>query len=348
MKKNTKWHIIFWTCYFFYAYAADLVFDSEYTTFKKEIVFFLTANIYLFYTLFYCINKFSAKTTFEIIKSLSRFAVVLSVFLGIRHLIRLLIISGYFGDRNVSLPIDQWFVSSILWIGNYILFASGYFYFQSSIQKQKDLLKATEEKAIKEKEAAELENKALRAQINPHFLFNTLGYFYNEVSDLHPRVGDGIAALSDIMRSAIRKPDKDGLIPLDEEINNIEQLISIYELRYNSSVYISFMQEGNSYGVRILPHILNTLVENGFKHGELHNAERPLTITLNISEGNIFFRINNKKRTGPKELSHGIGMTYIRTHLDSVYEGRYTLTIDDAESFYTASLNIMASALVAA
>jgi sensor histidine kinase YesM len=71
-------------------------------------------------------------------------------------------------------------------------------------------------------------------------------------------------------------------------------------------------------------------------------------ITLNTSEESIFFRINNKKRTGPKELSHGIGMAYIRTHLDSVYKDRYTLTIDDAESFYTTSLNIVASTLVAA
>jgi LytS/YehU family sensor histidine kinase len=161
-------------------------------------------------------------------------------------------------------------------------------------------------------------------------------------------VGEGIAALSDIMRSAIRKPDQDGLIPLEEEINNIEQLISIYELRYNNNVYISFTQEGDSSGLRILPHILNTLVENAFKHGELHNAEHPLSIRLNIAEGNIFFGINDKKRTGPKELSHGIGMTYIRTHLNSVYEGRYTLTINDDESFYKVSLSIAAVALVAA
>lgn len=346
--KNIKGHVIFWACYFLYAYITDLIFDPTNTTLATELIIFFTANIYLFYSLYYFLRKFSVKSKFDILLSVGRLIVILLVFFAIRHFIRYFLFAKYFDPMYADLPVHQWIVSGILWIGNYSLFAAGYFYFQSSIQKQKDLLKATEEKAAKEKEAAELENKALRAQINPHFLFNTLGYFYNEISDLHPRVGDGIAALSDIMRSAIRKPDKDGLIPLDEEINNIEQLISIYELRYNSNVHISFIQKGDSNGLRILPHILNTLVENGFKHGELHNADHPLMITLNISEGNIFFQINNKKRTGPKELSHGIGMTYIRTHLDSVYEGRYSLTIDDAESFYTASLNIAVSTLIAA
>jgi sensor histidine kinase YesM len=265
-----------------------------------------------------------------------------------RYFIRYYFLATFFQKEYADFPVNKWFPTCFIWIINSFFYALAYFYFQSSIQKQKDLLKAAEEKAAKDKEAAELENKALRAQINPHFLFNTLGYFYNEVSDLHPQVGEGIAALSDIMRSAIRKPDQDGLIPLEEEINNIEQLISIYELRYNNNVYISFTQKGDSSGLRILPHILNTLVENAFKHGELHTAEHPLTITLNITEGNIFFRINNKKRTGPKELSHGIGMTYIRTHLNSVYEGRYTLTIDDEDSFYTVSLHISADVLVTA
>jgi two-component system LytT family sensor kinase len=298
--KNIKGHIIFWGCYFLYAYATDLIFDPTNTTLATELIFFFTANVYLFYSLYYFLRKFSAKSKYDLLFSIGRLVIILLVFFAIRHFIRYFLFAKYFDPMYADLPVHQWIVSGVLWIGNYSLFAAGYFYFQSSIQKQKDLLKATEEKAAKDKEAAELENKALRAQINPHFLFNTLGYFYNEVSDLHPQVGEGIAALSDIMRSAIRKPDKDGLIPLEEEINNIEQLISIYELRYNNNVHISFTQEGDSNGLRILPHILNTLVENAFKHGELHNEEYPLTIGLNIAEGDLFFRINNKKESGLK------------------------------------------------
>jgi two-component system LytT family sensor kinase len=340
-------HIIFWFLYFCECYAVDVIIYPQ-ANLISELLFYFTHTLYLFYSNVFILKLALKQKTKKVLIGILLFLLNVIVFFILRYVVRFVLIPTLNIPEDAPTDLKIHFAVGVTWVINFVVYALAYFYFQSSIQKQKDLLKATEEKAIKDKETAELENKALRAQINPHFLFNTLGYFYNEISDLHPRVGDGIAALSDIMRSAIRKPDKDGLIPLDEEINNIEQLISIYELRYNSNVYISFIQKGDSNGMRILPHILNTLVENGFKHGELHNAEHPLMITLNISEESIFFRINNKKRIGPKELSHGIGMTYIRTHLNSVYDGRYTLTIDDTELFYTASLNIIANNTLAA
>jgi LytS/YehU family sensor histidine kinase len=261
--------------------------------------------------------------------------------------VRYYFLNKYLNKVFGEMPLSEWFTGGVIWVCHYFLLAAGFYYFQSSIQKQKglrkaaeDLAKATQEKAAKEKEAAQLEIAGLRAQINPHFLFNTLAYFYSKTYQSQPDVGEGIAALSDIMRSAIRKPDWDGLIPLDEEVNNIEQLISIYQLRYNNTVFISFKQEGNTQSLRILPHVLNTLVENALKHGELHKEEYPLLIHLKIDQGNIHFSVQDKKRTGPKEMSHGIGMSYITTHLKNFYKDRYSLDIDENENFYSIALNI--------
>jgi len=142
------------------------------------------------------------------------------------------------------------------------------------------------------------------------------------------------------MRSVIRKPDADGLIPLEEEIFNVEQLVGIYKLRYAESVYISFHKQGDTNEMRILPHTLTTLVENGLKHGEIHDANHPFFIQLIISDDTILFETHNKKRIGPKELSHGIGMKFLRAHLNTVYENCYNLSINEDDTFYAAELVI--------
>jgi two-component system, LytTR family, sensor kinase len=337
--KTINKHILFWSAYFLVAYLTDLILDPA-TTFVGEVLFFSSQNLFLFYSLLFFARRVSFKTKIAAIKSVGLLMIIITLFYAMRYVIRYYLLNKYLSNRFGEMPLDEWFTIGLTWIVHYLFYAFGYFYFQSAIQKQKELRIKDQLQLKTEQEKLSLENERLRAQINPHFLFNTLNYFYNKTSSKMPEVSDGISALADIMRSAIRKPDEDGLIPLDEEVINIDQLISIYQLRYNNNVYISFTKEGSVAGLRILPHILNTLVENGFKHGDLHKADHPLSIDFKITGKSIQFSVHNKIRRGPKEISHGIGMTYIRTHLDSIYEDGYELAVNEDNEFYTVTLNI--------
>lgn len=243
------------------------------------------------------------------------------------------------------MPLEIWFPVCFSWIINSLIYASAYFYFQTSIKKQKDLLKSQEEKLTKEKENVQLENAHLRAQINPHFLFNTLGFLYNQANKADPELAEGIMALTSIMRSAIRKPTVDGRVSLDEEVESIAQLIRIYELRYNHKVYIIFTHTDNFDGLTILPHVLITLVENAFKHGDIHNPEHPLTINMTVTDSTLLFTVHNRKRFGPKDHSHGIGINFLQNQLQFAYKDKCSMQITDEELFYTTTLSIEAKML---
>lgn len=236
---------------------------------------------------------------------------------------------------------------SIWWWFHAITISTAYWFSKLSIKKERKInfqkeeinRKAREQLQLRQ-EKLELEVAYLRAQINPHFLFNTLGYFYNKTANTHPDVAEGIAALTNIMRSSLKKRGPDGMVSLDEEIEHIESLISIYYMRFNNNIHVEYSRPENLAGQRILPHILITLVENAFKHGELHNATYPLRIKLALDDSGLYFYINNKKRIGPKEISNGFGMEYVQRQLENTYPNKYAFEIKDTDLFYSLSLHI--------
>ena len=93
-------------------------------------------------------------------------------------------------------------------------------------------------------------------------------------------------------------------------------------------------------GATIIPFVLITIVENAFKHGNLKSAEHPIEIKLTIDHQHLYFYCRNKKKTGPKELSTGIGLSNIKKRLDLAYGQQYAFDIKDEAEFYTSQLTI--------
>ena len=90
----------------------------------------------------------------------------------------------------------------------------------------------------------------------------------------------------------------------------------------------------------IIPFVLITLVENAFMHGELKNPDYPIEIKLEVKGVRLYFYCRNKKRSGPKQLSTGIGLDNIKKRLDLAYGDQYKFTVKDEADFYTTELNI--------
>lgn len=251
-------------------------------------------------------------------------------------------------NGNDANPIRRAAISTSWWWFQWTMFSTGYWLAKLSLKREKKMGIQREEinrkknvELVLTKEKLELENAYLRAQINPHFLFNTLGYFYNKTAVSQPDVAEGIAALTNIMRSSLKKKGPDGMVSLEEEVEHIESLISIYLMRFNNSIYVEYERPDSVSGYRILPHILITLVENAFKHGELHNQAHPLKIRLLLDDdGKLDFYIHNKKRIGPKEISNGIGMEYVQRQLENTYKNNYSFDIQDTDLYYSLSLHI--------
>jgi sensor histidine kinase YesM len=113
------------------------------------------------------------------------------------------------------------------------------------------------------------------------------------------------------------------------------------QLRFDNSLQVHFTLNGSPDGRRILPFVLITLVENAFKHGDLRNTDHPVKITLDIlDDGQLRFTCTNKKKTGPKELSTGIGLDNTRKRLELSYGENYSLYIKDQREIFTVDLII--------
>ncbi len=201
----------------------------------------------------------------------------------------------------------------------------------------------------KRKESLELENKileaesrALKAQINPHFLFNTLNNIYSLSQLDASKTGDAILQLSDILRYVTYEGDEKR-VPLTSEVEHIKSFIKLQLLRDddNSNIDVSIdIEEGHQ---KISPLLLIPFIENCFKHGNQHDkangyikisikaTEKRLTL---ITENGIQLEGTKKDRVG------GVGMENVKRRLALLYPNKHELVIRTNKTTYTTILKL--------
>ncbi|HEV7779892.1 MAG TPA: histidine kinase [Chitinophagaceae bacterium] len=205
--------------------------------------------------------------------------------------------------------------------------------------KQRRILEA--QKLQLEMQISQANFNFLKAQINPHFLHNTLNFLYAKSLPYSEELSEGILTLSDIMRYALDQGyQRDGKAPLKDEIEHVHNVIKISQLRYSNQLKVNFEVSGEVNGKMVIPFVLITLVENAFKHGDLKNQEHPIDIKLNVKGNKLYFYCSNKKKSGPKQLSTGIGLDNIKKRLELAYGDQYKFTVKDEPEFYTTELTI--------
>ncbi|MFD2245323.1 sensor histidine kinase [Pontibacter ruber] len=252
---------------------------------------------------------------------------------------------AYGTEIGIPTTVTPWveiLMNEALWM--YLILSTlslGYYHLRQSLKRARELKISQKLKLEAEKGKLEAEYAFLRAQINPHFLHNTLNFFYAKSLGHSEELSDGILTLCNIMRYSLESDeDENGTVLLMKEVEHLWNVIKINQLRFSNRLQIDFQIRGELEGVRIIPLVLITLVENAFKHGELSNKEYPIRFVLEVNEEDFTFSAFNKKRKGPKETSHGIGLDNTRKRLAAAYPEKHTLTVQDEEDFYTISLSI--------
>jgi two-component system LytT family sensor kinase len=242
-------------------------------------------------------------------------------------------------QKNITKPliIFSFILATIFNVGLALLIA--YLSFLRDERKQRKVLEA--QKMQLEVEKSQANFNFLKAQINPHFLHNTLNFLYAKSLPYSAELSEGILTLSDIMRYALSEANtKDGKAPLKDEIEHVRNVIKINQLRFSNTLNVKFDVEGVVNDAMIIPFVLITLVENAFKHGDLKSTEDPIEVKLNITDGKLFFYCRNKKKSGPKELSTGIGLENIKKRLELAYGKDHSFNVADADGYYTTELTI--------
>ncbi len=206
------------------------------------------------------------------------------------------------------------------------------------------MLLETNQQLIKvEQEKTKTELLALRSQINPHFLFNSLNSIYSlamKGSEKTPKI---ILLLSDLMRYMLYETNAE-LVPLQKEIRYIENYIELQKLRSEENTDISFQLEGKIIDQKIAPLIFLPFVENSFKHGvKGETSGGYVNINLHITDGLVSLKLINNKGTVDeveKNELKGIGLANVRRRLELSYPEKHELKITENDEEFVVDLEL--------
>jgi two-component system LytT family sensor kinase len=198
---------------------------------------------------------------------------------------------------------------------------------------------------VSETEKAKAELSFLKAQINPHFLFNTLNNIYSLAVVKSDHTADGILKLSQLLRYITEEASAD-FVPLVHEIQCLENYIDLQRLRLNTKTTVNFDMEGSAENQLIAPLILITFIENAFKYGVSNRYENLIEIKIRASGHSIEFSCRNKiTETTAETDREGVGILNTEKRLKYLYADRYDLEIRKENGLFEVDLKLQSMEL---
>ncbi len=195
-----------------------------------------------------------------------------------------------------------------------------------------------EQQLIREKLESELH--FLRAQVNPHFFFNTLNNIYGLARKKSDQTPEAVMRLSKLMRFILYECTGNR-ISIEQEIKIIEDYIELEKLRYNERLKVIFKKNIDQKSQSIAPLLLLPFVENSFKHGASETRfNSKIEINLTLKNYELSFSIKNNKERDLQNNPQGLGLQNVRRQLELVYPNNHELTIHAEEESFSVFLKI--------
>jgi two-component system LytT family sensor kinase len=187
---------------------------------------------------------------------------------------------------------------------------------------------------------ARTHNAYLQQQLNPHLLFNTLGFIYLRVYQQSEEAAACVLLLSGLMRFSLEETDSNGKVLVADEIEQLKNLITLNRYRFHHPLTLDCSFEGDFERYRIIPLVLLTLTENIFKHGDL--KDNASTLRLQVGAGGLLrYYSSNFKNTGTAYDRHrAVGINHVKLRLNYAYPDHYHLTIKETETLFQLTLTI--------
>lgn len=327
-------HIAVWLCFFSLPYfiypqqSSSLIFPSN-----RIMYFVLLSNTFL--VLFYYSNS-----SVFIPKLLARRKTILYI-LAIVCCYLLFCLIQYNLHRSIELIIHHprkkgWFFffsgASAIFFLIYIV--------SSGIKIISEWFRAEQKKEQVENEKLQTELSLLKAQINPHFMFNVLNTIYSLALSQSEKTPDAVMKLSKLMRYVMN--DSAGeMVMLESEIQYISNYIDLQKMRLTDMVTINYhIALADIMDKRIAPMLLIPFVENAFKYGVSTREYSPIDISLGMEGKWMVFEVKNRKINTKNSDSNNIGIDNVKRRLELIYPNNYELEIEDFKETYQVSLKI--------
>lgn len=331
---RVMWHILFWLIYTSFFAVVYGSFEEDYT--KQFQIVWIDAIVQIpavYIVLYFLMPKLLFKAKFG------------QFFISLLVIIITFSALGWFNYVWIQFP--------LFWVeGNYepdllnygkifkttskiypvvaLAIVAKWFKFWYKEQKNNQLLS-------EEKLQAEL--KFLKAQIHPHFLFNTLNNLYALTLKSSKEAPEVVLKLSDLLNYMLYECSADK-VSLEKEVKLVEDYIALEKIRYGDRLSVSFNSSSEINGVKIAPLMILPFVENAFKHGVSEELDDSwISIDLSKKEESLTLKVENSKSIQVEqddrfEYKQGIGLKNVKRRLEILYPGAYTLDIhESSESF---------------
>ncbi|SRR6056297_1183009 len=199
---------------------------------------------------------------------------------------------------------------------------------------------ATREKNLKEEKLG-TELKLLKAQINPHFIFNALNNIYSLTYTQSEKAPESVLQLSKMLRYVFYDCSKD-TVKLKDEINYVENFISFQRMKSEHEQNIAFNKERVDPECAISPMLFIPFIENAFKYSKIEEFP-PAWIHIKLTAGadKISFSIENSiPEEGKPSAGRGMGISNVRQRLEVLYPGKHSLKIEEKDLIFKVKLEI--------
>ena len=193
-----------------------------------------------------------------------------------------------------------------------------------------------------QKENSEAQLQLLKAQVHPHFLFNTLNNIYAHTQGVSAVGSKLVMGLSDMLRYILYECNQP-FVPLRKELELIRNYIALEKIRYGNELEVHFDLPNDSNDLEIAPLLLLPFVENSFKHGASHMIDQPwVSLFITIDNREMKMKLVNGKAPGipQKKSAGGIGISNVRKRLELLYPDKFSLHIQEEEEVYIVNLNL--------
>lgn len=347
-----KRHVLFWTSFYLYQvlrmsflFPPDHIWDSIVLILISSLVWGLFHNMFITYSVtYYLIPKYFMKEKYLrfVVGILILFVIIFCynfLFTSINkiftHAIGTTKQQPYIFLRGTIIRL---FGNAPLVCGLFISFKTLKNWYQKQLEN--DTL-------IKEKTNAELQ--LLKAQIHPHFLFNTLNNIYSFTLTRSPFAAELVQKLSDMLNYMITDCNRVS-VPLEKEIQLLKDFIGLEKVRYGNRLDIQMHINGDCSDKMIAPLLMIPFVENCFKHGaSVMRGKQWMHLIINVTAEQLDFNLSNSKPAiqDTNKNKNGIGLLNVQKRLALLYTGQYELDINSTDNTFSVYLKIKLQNLIA-
>ncbi len=332
-------HIIFWVGYFLWNVVGNFAATSGFRTIEFTVISTFITVLWMAINFYVFVNYIFSLTLVN--KKYFTFLFLIFIFGGVTplcHYLTMKILAYYFPDTITDIYLKRVIPYFIVRYMSVLFIAFGYWslnIYKENLKKKEIMQKRRNElsKSINQAELSSLIN-----QINPHFLYNILNFFYAQSLTISTKLSSSILTLSNMMRYSIREKDEEGMVALERELDYIKSYIILDNLENEKNANITFTVEGNLKYRRIKPLALLPFVDFFCNNRKRENVD---SICIKVVENDLFVSAKYTYKKDTTEVNENSFLKNYNQFLSKEYKTQYNLLFDSTPILRTIQIKLI-------